>query len=134
MNRLILLPLAAGLLAQCHQADPGPAKPEDQLPPATQTGAGTFGLLLNGEAWKLNGAIGSLSNYSIIYDPGYAGGNLNIRVFRFTPQKVEQYFLSVALPLISRVPMPSAMAAPAASTISQACLSLAMNTTPSQLH
>ena len=47
MKRIIRLPLylSLALLTQCSKCknDPTPAKPEDQLPPATQTGAGTFG-------------------------------------------------------------------------------------------
>ncbi|GAA4504102.1 hypothetical protein GCM10023172_29960 [Hymenobacter ginsengisoli] len=38
-------------LSQCKKNDSSPAKPEDQLPPATQTGQHTFGCLLNGQPW-----------------------------------------------------------------------------------
>lgn len=85
------------LLAQCHQDPPVPAKPEDLLPPATQTGAGTFGLLLNGQPWTPSGSFGP-SNYRLIYDPTYAGGELEIRVYRIN-KTVDQYFLISGAPI-----------------------------------
>lgn len=53
------LPLYAALLlltqcSKCKQADPVPDPPKDPLsllPPETQTGAGTFGCLINGKAY-----------------------------------------------------------------------------------
>ena len=76
-----LLPLAALLgLSQCQKKDAGPAKPEDQLPPATQTGAGTFGCLLNGQPWPLQGYSGR-PNFITTYDAGYSNGSLAIRTY-----------------------------------------------------
>lgn len=46
MKKLTLLIFSILLLA-CDKDDK-PANPIDQLPPATQTGAGTFGCLVNG--------------------------------------------------------------------------------------
>ena len=78
MNKmLLLLPLA--LLLGCKKDDPDPVS---QLPPATQTGANTFGCLLNGQAWTPKGNDGR-ENYRVSYDPGYHGGNLAIRVYRY---------------------------------------------------
>ena len=76
-----LLPLLALLaLAQCKKkADPDPV---DQLPSATQTGANTFGCLVNGQAWTPKGSDGT-SNYSIAYDVGYRQGTLNISTYRY---------------------------------------------------
>jgi hypothetical protein len=55
MNKLLpLLALALLLPGGCKTKDPTPqppASPLDQLPPATQTGQGTFGCLVNGQAW-----------------------------------------------------------------------------------
>ncbi|MGI4759089.1 MAG: hypothetical protein ACRYF0_00175 [Janthinobacterium lividum] len=64
------------LLPACRWA---PARP---LPPATQTGAGTFGCFLNGEAWVPAGNNGR-PNYQVTYDPGYRGGSLQIKVYRY---------------------------------------------------
>jgi len=78
-------PLAALLLAallglsQCKKKDPAPV---DQLPPATQTGANTFGCLVNGQAWTPKGNNGT-SNYSIVYDPGLNGGNFDLKTYRY---------------------------------------------------
>ena len=82
-NLLVLLPLALSL-AQCHKHDPDPAKPEDQLPAATQTGANTFGCLVNGQPWLPSGNNGT-SNSVALYDPGIntpSGAQLNISAYR----------------------------------------------------
>ena len=44
--KLLQLVLSLLLLPGCQKADPAPVDP---LPPATQTGANTFGCLLNGQ-------------------------------------------------------------------------------------
>ena len=86
-------------LCQCKHSDPGPARPEDQLPPATQTGAHTFGCLLNSQPWTPGGSVGPL-NYRLIYDPGYAGGDLEIRAYRYVESlKDTQYFLITGAPI-----------------------------------
>ena len=81
INLLLLLALAL-LLTQCQKekADPDPASP---LPAATQTGANTFGCLVNGQPWLPGGNDGT-SNYSVYYDPTYAQGTLNIATYRIT--------------------------------------------------
>lgn len=67
------------LFGQCRKRhDPTPL---EQLPPATQTGADTFGCLLNGQAWRPKGFNGT-SNYSVDYDPTYQGGTLNLFTYR----------------------------------------------------
>ena len=77
-----LLPLLALLaLAQCKKkADPDPVA---QLPPATQTGANTFGCLVNGQPWTPQGNDGS-SNYNFYYDRTYRGGNLGVNTYRIS--------------------------------------------------
>lgn len=84
MKQLLLPALALLLLTQCHKNDPDPTKPEDQLPPATQTGANSFGCLLNGQPWTptYNLAIGTPPPLRVTYDPTYAGGSLQIRAIR----------------------------------------------------
>ena len=78
--------LALALLTECHHKDPDPQKPEDLLPPATQTGARTFGCLVNGQAWVPEGK--PLDNYSVIlYEPSInspSGAQFNIQVSRNT--------------------------------------------------
>ncbi len=77
---LPLLALAALLgLSQCKKHDPDPL---EQLPPATQTGANTFGCLVNGKPWTPQGYNVSF-NYSIYYDPTYRKGTLNISTYRY---------------------------------------------------
>lgn len=81
VNMFPLLALAL-LLVQCHKSDPDPAKPEDQLPAATQTGANTFGCLVNGQPYTPSGNNGT-SNYAVIYDPTFQGGNLQVETYRY---------------------------------------------------
>ncbi len=79
-HHLPLLALATLLgLSQCKKHDPDPL---EQLPPATQTGANTFGCLVNGKPWTPQGYNGS-SNYSVYYDPSYRKGTLNISTYRY---------------------------------------------------
>lgn len=83
MKPLLLPALALLLLMQCKKADPDPAS---QLPAATQTGANTFGCLLNGQPWTPSGNYGP-PNFRLTYDPGYAGGSLQVKAYRFTGNK-----------------------------------------------
>ena len=66
-------------LTQCKKNEPAPV---DQLPPATQTGANTFGCLLNGQPWTPKGYY-NRPNFIVTYDPGYDGGSLQVRTYRY---------------------------------------------------
>jgi hypothetical protein len=57
-NMLLILLLT--LLNSCGNDDDQPTNPIDQLPTATQTGANTFGCLLDGEAFIPRGGINPL--------------------------------------------------------------------------
>ena len=74
-NALLLAALLG--LSQCKKNDPDPVS---QLPPATQTGANTFGCLVNGQLWTPKGFDGT-SNYSINYDASYRKGIINISAY-----------------------------------------------------
>ncbi len=93
--RLLPTPLLLAALlglSQCKHADPTPPDPASQLPPATQNGTSAFGCLLNGQPWIPSGFNGT-DNYRLVYDPGYAGGDLEIRAYRYLPTQTEnQYF------------------------------------------
>jgi len=65
----LALPL---LLVSCKKNDPVSA-----LPPETQTGANTFGCLVNGQPWTPQGNDGT-SNYTVSYDTFPNGGILEI--------------------------------------------------------
>lgn len=88
----VLLVALVLLLTQCQKSDSGPAKPEDQLPPATQTGAGTFGCLLNGQPWTPSGNYGP-ANFRLDYDPSYTGGSLTIRAYQALSGQTTKDFL-----------------------------------------
>lgn len=108
-NLLLLLALAL-LLAQCKKKDPDPtpptpADPLAALPAETQTGAGTFGCLVNGKAMSVKspflaigdwtGAITSLRivGQTSVPQPDYAiqlllnGKLLNGQVFSLIPRR-----------------------------------------------
>ncbi|AMJ67044.1 hypothetical protein [Hymenobacter sp. PAMC 26628] len=84
MKALLLLSLA--LLLGCKKNEPAPV---DQLPPATQTGANTFGCLVNGVPWTPQGFDGS-SNYSVSYDQNLYGV-IDLRTYRYQQQPTDNY-------------------------------------------
>lgn len=53
----------------------------EKLPAITQSGANTFGCLINGKAWAPNG-FHIQPNFFVIVDPGYKDGNVDIRAYR----------------------------------------------------
>jgi hypothetical protein len=60
------------VLASCHKDDDDqPTDPVDQLPPATQTGAGTFGCLLDGEVFLPGNTPNNLDCVYQFVDGGY---------------------------------------------------------------
>jgi hypothetical protein len=62
--------MAAALLSTgCQKAD---SDPVGQLPPATQTGANTFGCLVNGQSYTPSGNNGT-ANYAVLYGLGFQG-------------------------------------------------------------
>ena len=84
MKRKLLLYAALATLTQCSKCknDPAPADPAAALPPATQTGANTFGCLVNGQPYTPQGRVGLGSNFAVLYDPTFNGGDLDIHTYR----------------------------------------------------
>ena len=80
--KIILIACLAILLtaASCKKNNNNSAP--DQLPPITQTGANTFGCLINGNVWLPKGYDGRFVNSRITIDPTYADGDLTIKVYR----------------------------------------------------
>ena len=78
--------LLAALLGLCQCSKKNDPDPIDQLPPATQTGANTFGCLVNGQPWTPKGYNGT-GNYSVYYDPNYRKGTLNVATYRYESEK-----------------------------------------------
>ncbi len=66
----------------CKKTKTDPVSPTDQLPAITQTGANTFGCLINGIVWMPKGYDGSFSNSRINIDPTFVDGDMTIRVYR----------------------------------------------------
>ena len=84
--KLLFLLLPLTLLPSCKK---DAAAPADQLPPATQSGANTFGCLVNGQPWTPQGNDGS-SNYSISYDQN-PYGVLDLSAYRYQQQPADNY-------------------------------------------
>ncbi|MBF9223295.1 hypothetical protein [Hymenobacter ruricola] len=80
--RKLFLYLCLLTLTQCSTCknDPVPQDPAAQLPPATQTGAGTFGCLVNGQVYTPSENTGT-SNFNATYDPTFQGGTLDLRAY-----------------------------------------------------
>ena len=74
-------------LSQCQKTDPDPAS---QLPAATQTGANTFGCLLNGQPWTPQGNDGT-SNYTVDCDHTPTGVVLDIHAYRIYGKAANEF-------------------------------------------
>ncbi len=69
--------------AQCKKTKPAKSKTElEKLPPETQTGANTFGCLLNGQAWIPKDNYGQ-ATFKLDADPGFQNGIFGISAFRY---------------------------------------------------
>ena len=84
-NTALLLAALLGL-SQCKKNNPAP---EEQLPPATQTGANTMGCLVNGQPWTPQGNDG-YSNYSISYDQN-PYGVFDASAYRYQQEPTNNY-------------------------------------------
>lgn len=93
-NTIWLLLLAlCGIIAGCKK-EKTEITTTDQLPPATQTGANTFGCLINGKVWVPKGFDGNFTNSRINIDPTFSDGDLNIRVYKIYDAFNERMTLS----------------------------------------
>ncbi len=87
-NILILLCSLLLLSASCKKQSKNPI---DNLPPATQTGANTFGCLVNGEVWIPKGGLLN-RELNLTYDSGYINGAFDIVAKRFLPEESSETF------------------------------------------
>lgn len=63
-----------------------------KLPPATQTGANTFGCLVNGKAFMPKGSTGiGKPNYRVMVDPTYHNGQFSIDCYEVINATETQY-------------------------------------------
>lgn len=81
MKHILLPALALLLLTQCKKADP-----ESALPPETQTGANTFGCLLNGQPWTPQGNDGT-ANYTSYLDKDANGDIFDIHTYQISQRQ-----------------------------------------------
>ncbi len=87
MTNKKLLPLCAALLlafsfAQCKKNHPPPKTELEKLPPITQTGANTFGCLLNGVAWIPKDNYGQ-ATFKLDADPTFQDGVFGVTAIRY---------------------------------------------------
>ena len=66
MKKIFLLLITSFALWSCDNKDDNPSNPIDQLPPETQTGANTFGFLVNGKPVNIK----NTSQQTAIYQGG----------------------------------------------------------------
>lgn len=82
IKTLICILLTTTLLAaSCKKPKPGTALTEqEKLPPITETGANTFGCLVDGKAWLPNGSKPQTGgpNIQVYVDPTFQGGRFSI--------------------------------------------------------
>jgi len=90
---ILLLAIVAGF-TKCGKEKPTISNDVPGLPPATQTGANTFGCLVNGVPWVPQGSNGT-NNLSIDYDPGFNKGIFNIVAYKFTIPTSEQIIVGI---------------------------------------
>lgn len=55
---------------------------EEQLPTITQTGANTFGCLVNGKIYIPKGFEQNNANFKVLVDPNFNDGTIDVRVFK----------------------------------------------------
>ena len=81
-NTLAWLIIISLTITQCKKGDlHGTAI--DQLPPATQNGAKTFGCLVNGNVFLPKGSTGiGQPNYRVMVDPTYSDGQFSINCYQ----------------------------------------------------
>ncbi|TAD92859.1 MAG: hypothetical protein EAY75_01605 [Bacteroidetes bacterium] len=84
MKNILLIALLPLLLAASCKKDKL-ADELSKLPPATQTGANTFGCLVNGKAWVPEGSDGNNSNLKIYI----SGTDFDLRAYRLLDTKSE---------------------------------------------
>lgn len=65
-----------------------------KLPPATQTGANTFGCLVNGKAWTPKGSDWNKPNFYIIADPTFEQGSFSLRTYRLEKSRREGFTIN----------------------------------------
>jgi hypothetical protein len=54
----------------------------DQLPAITQSGANSFGCMINGNVWIPKGSDGNLENAKLIVDPNFSNGNFTFLLYK----------------------------------------------------
>lgn len=74
-----LLAMASSVLFASCKKDK--TQEEEQLPPITQTGANTFGCLINGKIFVPQGFEQNKPNFSLVVDPTFQNGNFGITTF-----------------------------------------------------
>lgn len=90
---LLLLPLLA--MKKCER-EPAPVF---KLPPATQSGANTFGFIIDGRVWQNYGWLpytaGQSDNLRASYSPRYGSKNFSLNAGQIARDTYENFYLSI---------------------------------------
>jgi hypothetical protein len=98
---LLVVILCSSIFAACKKTktpEPEPVITGDQLPAITQTGANTFGCVVNGNVWIPQGTDGSLVNSKLTIDNTTTNGMfllINYRVFNGFKDRIVFYSDSI---------------------------------------
>lgn len=90
LHKIFYYLLITILLSQCACDEAFEKK--EELPPITQTGANTFGCLVNGDVWLPKGNDGT-ANLDLSYDPTFNYGTFDLRTYRYVSENQFQYII-----------------------------------------
>ena len=96
MKQYIIILMALAFITCCKKTDSLDAELA-KLPPITQTGANTFGCLVNGKAYIPSGNDGWFPNFDVIPDPIDSSLTVDTYHMNFNGQKVYLVFWGGAL-------------------------------------
>ena len=101
MKKILFIAPVLALFALCCLPGCGVSPtPKEVLPAASQTGANTFGCLLNGKVWLPKGFNGT-SNLSLSYDPTFNKGAFDLRSYRYPDNSTRVQYVILALDSLS---------------------------------
>lgn len=90
---LLLLPLLG--MKKCERE----LVPTFKLPPATQSGANTFGFIIDGRVWQnygwLPNTTGASDNLGAMYSPRYGSKNFSLNAGQIARDVYENFYLSI---------------------------------------
>lgn len=91
--RTLIIFIALAFAMCCKKTDSNSLDAElAKLPPITQTGANTFGCLVNGKAFIPSGYDGWFPNFDVVPDPSDSSIDISTYNMNFNGQKANIFF------------------------------------------